>query len=174
MSSTNLSTKLETLLPHLFNPQTIPGEPYLRFQLTSEISGVISMDKVQETIVIPSSQITPIPNMKGSFIGLMNGHHSIFSVFDFAQLLNLSASYSSSQLLHLIIVRLPFKNNSNESLLGLSVQQILGLTRLSQDSLEPLTKNVPQELLPVISGYFLNHEKQIFSFDLEKIITACF
>uniref|UniRef100_UPI000D1E08D3 chemotaxis protein CheW n=1 Tax=Cyanothece sp. BG0011 TaxID=2082950 RepID=UPI000D1E08D3 len=146
MSSTNLSTKLETLLPHLFNPQTIPGEPYLRFQLTSEISGVISMEKVQETLVIPSSQITPIPNMKASFVGLINYHHSVFSVFDFAHLLNLSASYSSSQLLHLIIVRLPFKDNSTESFLGLSVQQILGLTRLSQDKVEMSTMDISKEL----------------------------
>ncbi|EAZ91466.1 chemotaxis protein CheW [Crocosphaera chwakensis] len=174
MSSTNLSTKLETLLPHLFNPQIIPGESYLRFQLTSEISGVISMEKVKETIVIPSSQITPIPNMKASFIGLINAHQSVFSVFDVAHLLNLSVSYSSSQLLHLIIVRLPFKDNSTEALLGLSVQQILGLTRLSQDSLENLTKDVPQELLPVTSGYFVDNHQSIFSFDLDKILSACF
>ncbi len=173
MSQTDLSTKLEQLLPHLFEAQDIPGEPYLRLQVTPEISGIISMEKVQETLVVPSSQITPIPNMKPSFMGLMNANNSVFSVFDLAHSLNLSTFQSSSQFLHIIIVRLSLNNAPIETLLGFSVQRILGLTRLSQDSLQTPTMGLPPCLTSFVSGCFFENNQQILSLDLNAITNAC-
>lgn len=175
MSETDLDLKLQQLLPHLFDSQYIQGqgEAYLRFQLTPTILGVLSMEQVQESLVVSSEKITPLPNMPESIIGLTNTHNCVFCVVDLANLLNLPLSELSTQTYHIIVVRLSLDNSPREWLLGLSVHRILGLTRLSSNCFDPPTEKIPKHLIPFLSGYFYENEQLMLALDLKSIINAC-
>ncbi|ACK72966.1 CheW protein [Gloeothece citriformis PCC 7424] len=173
MSQTDLVNKLEQLLPHLFNSQNVSGEPYLRFQLTPGTLAVVSMEQVQESLVIPTENITPIPNLPESVIGLTNIHNSVFCVVDLGNLLNISLSQLYPQAYHVIVIRLSLDDSPREWLLGLSVHRILGLTRLSSDCFQSPQEDIPKQLTPFLSGCFYENQERILAFDLKTIIQAC-
>ena len=63
MSSLTTTDRLQELLPQLFNTQKLEGDYYLRFQLTDEISGLINLKYVQESLTIKGDRITAVPNL---------------------------------------------------------------------------------------------------------------
>ena len=143
MSTTSTLVKLQELLPQLFQVTQLPGNPYLRCQLTPELNVLLSMDCLQESLLVSGEQITPIPNLPEFVVGLMNSRDRVFCAIDLAQLLGLpSPSLYSQRAYHLLVVRVsPFlaqrSGSEQELLLGLVVNRVQGLTRIASEEMQP-------------------------------------
>ena len=78
--------RLQHLLPQLFNPIQLEGEPFLRVQLTPEITAGFSLELVEEVQCIDLSRITPMPNMPQEVLGLIQLKGYVLWLVDLAQL----------------------------------------------------------------------------------------
>lgn len=175
MATTSSLSKLQTLLPELFQSTKLSGKRYLRFELTSKFSALIAMDYVQESLLVSAENITAIPNMAKSVMGLMNSRDRVFCVIDLAQLLEVSSLNSYSQNYHLIVIRIQptFLSEADlkkELLIGIAVNKIQGITRLPDEQIQvPLDDSHPI-LFPYLQGTFVNQEEELLILNMETII----
>jgi positive phototaxis protein PixI len=89
MTANTTLTRLQQLLPELFQPLVVTGDLYLRCQLTPEIPALLPMARVQEALLVPATAISPMPNLPAFTIGIMNARDRVFWVVDLGQLLGL-------------------------------------------------------------------------------------
>jgi positive phototaxis protein PixI len=184
MSTSTSITRLEQLLPQLFQGSSPEGKTYLRFQLTADIAAAISMDWVQESLLVGSEQISPLPNLPEAAIGIMSARNRIFCVFDLAQLLMLPSTLTSARQYHTIVVRanagnLPadsFQSDNNSALLeerelflGIAVDRIQGIARFTTDELQSPKSDFPAQLAPYLSGAVTEDDRQILILDIDSI-----
>lgn len=187
MSTSTSLAKLDQLLPQLFQGSSPEGKAYLRFQLTADIAAAISMDRVQESLLVGSEQISPLPNLPEAVIGIMSARNRIFCVVDLAQLLMLPSTLTLARQYHTIVVRansgnLPadsFQSDNNSALLeerelflGIAVDRIQGITRFTTDKLQSPKFNFPAQLVPYLSGAVTEDGHQLLILDIESISDA--
>jgi positive phototaxis protein PixI len=177
MTDISSLSRLQELLPQLFQATQLPGEPYLRCQLTSEFSALLSMAYVQESLLVPGEKITPLPNMPAFVVGLMNSRDRVFCAIDLAQLLELSSPLTYLQQYHIIVVRVSqFLDRSSETeqelLLGLVVHRIQGITRVMSDEMRSPQGDFPPSLTPYIKGCVVEKDQQLTILDTGAIATA--
>lgn len=128
------------------------GDAYLRFKI-GQVSALLSMKYVQETLILPSRRLTPMPNVSPCMVGLTNRRNRVMWVIDLAQLLGLSALDASSDQYMLILMQV------NSVSLGLAVHQVEGTARLEADSIQSPVGQVANSLLPYLQGYVLQQQK---------------
>jgi positive phototaxis protein PixI len=131
----------------------ITHEAYLKFQLGHQMPAVLSMKHVQETLILPSRRLTPMPNMPPCMVGLTNRRNRVIWVIDLAQLLGLSVLDISREQYMLILIQV------GSVLLGLAVDQVEGTARLASDDIQPPVGRVAASLIPYLQGYVL-HQRQ--------------
>ena len=166
-------SKLQELLPELFQANQLQGKPYLRAQLTSEMNVLLPMEFVQESLLVEEEQITPIPSMPPYFIGLMNSRDRIFGLIDLPLLLGLTDKITSSRrVYHTIVILVPKASDSEKELLfGFALHQIQGITRINFEHMESLAKeDLPDNLKPYIKGCVSEQDQEIALLDLRTII----
>lgn len=170
--TTSLS-RLQELLPQLFQTHQLPGDVYLRLQLTAEITALLSVEQVKESILTNAEQITPLPNLSDAVIGMMSSRNQVFCVIDLAQMLGFPSVTIAARRYHVIVLRLsPTLTESSpesESLLGIAVDRILGIARLTSDKLQSPMADFPASLTPYLRGCLLDGERQAFVLDLRSI-----
>ena len=71
MAGSTTTDRLKDLLPELFSDQDIEGHSCLRLKLNSELLVLIDLHHVQESLVVPSREITRLPNLPEYVLGLM-------------------------------------------------------------------------------------------------------
>ncbi|MGK7942621.1 MAG: chemotaxis protein CheW [Crocosphaera sp.] len=159
MSTTQTTSlaRLQELLPQLFETPQVEGEPYLRCQLTPEMSGLVSMEFIQESLLVPGEQITFIPNMPSFVMGLMTSRDRVFFVIDFPHLMGLSSPCPLLQTYQMIVLRIsPLMsqptNPDQELFLGLVVPRIQGVIRVMSQEKEAFPRDFSKNLLPFIQG----------------------
>lgn len=184
MSQTSSISRLQELLPQLFQSTQLPGDPYLRCQLTPEVNALLSMAYVQESLLVPGEQITPIPNMPPFAIGLMNSRDRVFFAIDLAQQLGLSSPLVYARQYHTIVIRVSqFLSqpsvSDRELLLGLVVNRVQGITRVISDEMRSRSGaahspqgDFPPSLTPYIRGFVLEKDQQLLVLDTGAIATA--
>lgn len=154
-STTSLS-RLQELLPQLFQSSQLTGQPYLRFIVAGGIGALLSMEHVQESLIVEAEQITPIPNMARSVLGLMNSRDQVFCVVNLPQLLGYPDIAGSQRRYRVIVVRVPRsdyqRSGKEEALLGLAVPQIQGVTRLQEEQLQTEISICPANLSPYVTA----------------------
>lgn len=182
----NISTlsRLQELLPQLFQSSQLPGNSYLRCKLIPEMSVLLSMEYVWESLLVSGEQITAIPNMSPSVVGLLNSRDRVFCVINLAQLLGLSSPSIQSRQYHVVIVRvsqllIQQSNSEQELLLGLIVNQIQGISRVMTEQLH-LVNNVTKEkwtqkdffdtITPYIKEYVIEKGQNLPVLDLKTIV----
>lgn len=150
-STTSLS-RLQELLPQLFQTTQLPGQPYLRFLLTEGMVALMSMEHVQESLIVPAEQITALPNMARSVLGLMSSREQVFCLVNLPQLLGYPAIVGIQRQYRVIVVRIPRSEYQTaadgDALLGLAVPQIQGVTRLNEEQLQTDIPLCPANLQP--------------------------
>ena len=173
-SSSSSLLRLQEFLPQLFQSQHLPGKPYLRFQLTSQITALFSMDKVKESLLVKAEQITPLPNLPASVMGIMSSRNHVFCVVDLAQFLMLPSIVTSSQRYHIIVVGTPQAPPALESelLLGVAVERIEGITRLTSDKLKSPLEDFPPSLTPYLQGCIENEKTIVL--DVPSLVDATY
>jgi positive phototaxis protein PixI len=178
MSATPLLARLQQLLPQMFKSEQLPGEPYIRFQLTPESEALLSMEWVRESLLVSNQQVTPIPNLPESFLGLLGSGERVFCLVDLAHLLKLPSSIFSSRHYQIIVIRvnnysqdLGLSNSSinSELFLGLVVHRIQGTIRLQPEDLQPFVGEDSSNLAPYLQGYFVEQETRLLVLDPHAI-----
>ncbi len=179
MASSTTTDRLKELLPELFSTQNIEGDSYLRLQLNSELLASIDLTQVQESLVVPSREITTIPNVPEYVLGLMTSRGEVFLAVDLAHLIGLTPEIVNSRQYQVIVVKTSFAdkaNNSaseqsdNPSFLGLVVKRILGVSRFIYDDFELLNKNIPTELDSFVYGSIKQQDHQYLVLDIKSLI----
>jgi positive phototaxis protein PixI len=176
--STSLS-RLEQILPQLFESSLPEGDAYLRFQLTADLTVSISMAQVQESLLVEVGNITPLPNMSESVIGIMSSRDRVFCVVDLAQLLLLPSTLASARKYHIIVIKVV--DNSlvdteieRESYLGFAVNYIQGITRIIPKKIQPSRNTFPVCLIDYIHGAVIESEQQLLILNIEAIAHAAY
>lgn len=175
MSETSSISRLQELLPQLFQSTNLPGDAYVRFQLTPEVAALISMAYVQESSLVSADSITPIPNMPPFTLGLMNSQERVFLAIDLAQLLGLSSPSGYARQYHIIVVRVSQlieteAASERELLLGLVVNRVEGMTRVMSDVIRSPQSDLPPTLTPYIQGCAVDKDLYLPIIDISSIV----
>lgn len=141
------------------------GDIYVRFQVEFQTSAVLSMEYVQEVIIVPVDRITPIPNMPECVIGLLNRRNRVLWVIDLAQLLNLQPVDTNVQQYHIIIIRV------GQVPLALIVQEVKGVTRFMPDCIQSSVALDASNITPYINGYILEQQETLLVMNAEAIVS---
>ncbi len=178
----SISAQLRELLPQLFTEKQIKGDRYLRFQINSEMTTLISIDDVRESLLMGRDKITPIPKMPPFVMGVINSRERVFLVIDLPLLLNLSPISNYAREYNVIVINasrfLP-KNKTSELWLGLAVDKIQGITRTEQQPIEDYPRSpspsVENTMLgKYIKGWVLVQNQPLAILDLAKIVQESF
>jgi positive phototaxis protein PixI len=175
MTTNTTLARLQQLLPQLFQPIEVIGDPYLRFQLTPEIPVLLSMERVQEAVVVPASSISPLPNLPAFSIGLMNARDRVFLVVDLAQLLGLSPLSTNPRNYQVIVIQLSemgVEASESTKYLGLAVQKVRGVARFEAGQMQSLTGDFPSCLAPHLLGSLGEAAERSLVLDANSIIKA--
>jgi positive phototaxis protein PixI len=165
-------TRLQQLLPELFNPIEVTGAPYLRFQLTPEIPALLSMEWVQEALLLSASSISPLPNMPDFSIGMVNARDRVFCVVDLAQLLGVATPLLNQREYQVIVVNMPDAASSvTDKLIGLAVSQVRGIARLTVAPAPPIDGEFPAILTPFLQGCLLVGDQRLVVLNATAIVT---
>lgn len=182
MSTSSSFSRLKELLPELFKPSQIPGDRYLRFQLTPKRSALISMTDVQESLLVSGSNITCIPNMSISVMGLMSSRDHVFCVIDLAHLIGIDSLSSYLQEYHVIVLNISkfvvkSESSSKELLLGIAVNQVEGITRVISEKIQypdaflfGESEDFLSRLNPYLKGCILAQEEPLLVFNTQAIV----
>lgn len=177
MSTSTPRSRLQELLPQMFQATELPGQPYLRFQLTAEIKALLSMEHVRESLLVPARQITPLPNMPETVIGLMSSRERVFCAIELDLLFGLRPSPVYSRQYHIVVLRVSQSSSQQSSseqelLLGIAVSSILGITRLISENLQLPRKDFASNLKSYLQGYVVEKEERLLVLDARSIINA--
>ena len=177
MSISTPASRVQEILPELFKASLTPGKPYLQFQLTETITALIPLEQVHESIIVEATEISLLPSMHESVMGIMSSRNHVFCVIDLAQLLMLRSTLISSRQYQIIVVRVSSNKTSPEvskrnSLLGIAVSHLQGITRLTEEKFQSPTVDFPSSLNPYLLGAVVAEEQQMLVLDPQAIATA--
>jgi positive phototaxis protein PixI len=188
MTTNTTLTRLQQLLPELFQPLVVTGDLYLRFQLTPEIPALLPMARVQEALLVPATAISPLPNLPDFTIGMMNARDRVFCVVDLSQLLGLSPIPTNPRDYQVVVIQLSAtepesiaerlqgridpSSSSGEPSLGLAVRRVRGFARFESQNLQLSAQDVPECLQPHLLGCFIEANEQILVLNPVTIATA--
>jgi twitching motility protein PilI len=162
MSSLTTTDRLKDLLPQLFNTQKLEGNYYLRFQITTEISALIDLKYVQESLTIDGEQITAVANLPEYVIGLMSSRNQVFLAIDLAHLIGFTPATVNLRQYQTIVVQIKSETNSVQSedinLFGFTVKRILGISRILSEQFSPVTAEVPEILRPFVQKFVVQQD----------------
>lgn len=165
--------RLQALLPDVFEPKTQTGQLYLQFRLGSQISAALPINSIVETLQVPASSVTPIPNMPASALGLIGNQGKVFWAIDLAFLLEIEQGPYRPRQYDMIIVEVPSTAQENHTLwLGLSVQQIQSTLRLNQDEIQTPSSQQSVHLISFLEGQLQQQDQDILLLDIEAIANA--
>lgn len=171
-------------LEELFEGSLAPGEAYIRFQIATEvqlspknnvrqkkkgisdISFLLSMEQVQESLLVEAERITPLPNMPESVIGMMNSNNHVFCVFDLAKLLKLHSQSIFYRRYQIIVLQ---TTSEKPICIGLSITHLQGIVRLTPEEIEFSLDSLPPSLIPYICGVAQLEERKTPILDFNSI-----
>ena len=157
-SNQSAASRIQDSLGDLFKGNFVAGTPHVKFQLTSDKSALLSMEQVEETLIVEAGQITLLPSMPRSVIGIMNSRDRVFCVFDLAQLLNLPSKIITPRKYQIIVVQTIAETPIQ---FGLAVSSLQGITRLATEQIDSATDGVDQQIAPYLSGVVQTDETTI-------------
>ena len=161
MSASSPASRIQAHLQELFQKNSVSGNPYIKFQLTPEITALLSMERVQETLIVEAVQITPLPSMPESVIGIMNSRDRVFCIFDLPRLLTLPYSSLTPRQYQIVVLQ---TNSETPIYLGLAVNNIQGIMRLTSEQIGSSTDAISPELVRYVSGV-VNSDTPVLEFD---------
>jgi twitching motility protein PilI len=132
-------------------PNQVIGDIYVKFQVETHTPAILSMEFVQEVLIVPVTRITPMPNMPECVLGLLNRRNRVLWAIDLAQVLNLQPVDANAQQYHIIIIRVA------QFPLALVVQEVKGITRFTPDCIQPPGVDAAN-IIPYLDGCILQQE----------------
>lgn len=147
-------------------PPTKPtGDRYLSFYLNRQTPALLLMEYAQEVIIVPTSRLSPMPNMPECVLGLLNRRNRVLWVVSLAQLLELPASESSDRQYQIIIIHV------EQVKLALVVQSVEGVRYFPYQNSQAPTE-LFASLAPYLSGCIAQGDETLIVLDAEKIASS--
>lgn len=156
-------------LAHLTKPKTNKknlGDAYLKFQFGKHSPAVLSMSQAQEVFILPVGRLTAMPNMPSYVMGLLNRRSKVLWVIDLAKMLDLPGIETNVQHYNSVII------NSGSVSLGVIVQAVEGVVRLTPESIQPPLGQVSSGLVPYLRGCVLLDTEILLVLDAETIMRS--
>lgn len=167
MSTSSPASRIQANLQELFEGKIASGDAYIKFKLTSKITALLSMNQVQESLIVEAAKITPLPSMPKSTIGMMNSRDRIFCIFDLTQLLNLPTVLNSPSQYQIIVLQ---TTGEPSILIGLAVMGLQGIIRLTSEQIQSANSDVVNSsLAPFVSGV-VQQEAKMMVLELANIL----
>lgn len=154
MSSLTTTDRLKELLPQLFNTQEFKGNNYLRFELTAEITALIDLQYVQESLTINNDEITVVPNLPEYVMGLMSSHNQVFLAIDLAHLMGFAPTTVNLRQYQAIVIQ----DTSQMNLWGFAVKRVLGISR--SEKFTSVNTEIPENLRPFVQKTVIESSSQ--------------
>lgn len=142
------------------------GDAYLKFQCGQQASAVLPMSQAQEVFVLPVGRLTAMPNMPPYVMGLLNRRSKVLWVIDLAKMLGLPGIETNVQHYNSVII------NSGSVSLGVIVQAVEGVVRLTPESIQPPIGQVSSGLVPYLRGCVLLEKEILLVLDAEAIVRS--
>ena len=168
MEIKSTAAKIQANLQELFEAKITSGDTYIRFRLNQNFLALLSMEQVEESLLVEAERITPLPGMPGSTVGIMSSRDRVFCVFDLAQTMKLPSTISTPRQYQVIVVR---TQSENTNFIGSAVDRFLGMNRLAQEQMTASTNAFPKQLSSFLTGA-TSEESPIPILNLPQIITA--
>ena len=167
--TSSAASRVQANVQDLFKGKLAPGYPYIKLQLTSEITALLSMEQVQGSLIVEAEEITPLPMMPKSVIGIMGSRDRVFCVFDLAQLLTVSSELIAPRQYQIIIVQ----TTSEEPIyIGFAVTQLQGIVRLTTEQIQLSLNAFPPQIAPYLCGGIQEEESMIPVLEFNRILQA--
>ena len=169
MGVSSPASKLHANVQDFFEVDLAPGDAYLRFKLTSDLTALLSMAQVEESLVVEAERITPVPNMPKAIIGMVSSRDQVFCVFDLAQALGLSSEGIAPQQYQIIVVQ---TNDEQPFHIGLAINRLYGVVRFTKENIQSSLQGVPPQIAPYLCGSV--HQNKVLSLviDCDRISAA--
>ena len=178
ISTSTPAAKVQEILPQLFEATLTPGKPYIQFQLTNKIAALLPLEQVQESMIVEAAEVSLLPSMHESVIGMMSSRNHVFCVIDLAQLFMLDTTLMSSRQYQIIVLRvstsknLPENSLNRNTLLGIAVHNLQGIIRLTEEKLQTPEGEIPESLNPYLRGAVITDERQMLILEPQAIAEA--
>lgn len=166
MPSTTSKTNALALRPNIPQKNKNQGETYLKFKLNQQTPALLAMSQAQEVILLPPNRLTSMPNMPPFVLGLMNRRSRAIWVINLAQMLGLNETLTTGQQYNVIIIR------NGSVYLGVVVQSVEGVIRLTQESIQSAQGQISSGLVPYLRGCTLSETEILLVLDAEGIIRS--
>ena len=140
-------------------------DAYLKLQLDRQTVAVLPMKYAQQVLVVPAKRISPIPNMPNPVLGLLNQRSHVYWVVDLPQMLGLQALDTVQQYYVAIA-------SSSNCPLGLGVQELKGIVRLSADAIQPPIGKISPSISSYLQGCVRQENEVLLILNAQAIIDA--
>jgi len=144
-------------------PRRAAGNAHLKFYLTEDMPAIFTMQHIQEVVVLPTQQLTPMPNMHPAMLGLMNRRSRVLWVADLARLIGLPYLDAMTQNYSLILIQV------GHVALGLAVHRLDGMLSLNRAAIQSPVGRVAAELTPYMRGCVRQDKEITMVLDVEAI-----
>ncbi|MDX2097422.1 MAG: chemotaxis protein CheW [Leptolyngbyaceae cyanobacterium bins.59] len=151
------------LLPPLTRPPKATGIPFLKLYLPPWTPILIPMEQAQEVLILPIAQLTCMPDMPPCVLGLINRRSRIFWLVDLGNLLGFAPLPPTLPHYRVTTVRV------GQTALGLAVQDIRGVVRVSPDQIQPIQGSIGEQLTPYLKGMVLQQDDVLLILNPEAI-----
>ncbi len=169
MGISSPASKLHENVQGFFEVNLAPGDAYLRFKLTSDLTALLSMEQVEESLVVENTLITPVPNVAKTVIGMVSSRDHVFCVFDLAQSLGLSADGIAPQQYQIIVMR---TNDEQPLYIGLAVNRLHGIVRYTKEQIQASLQAISPQIEPYLCGAVQQDNALWPVLDCNRISTA--
>jgi positive phototaxis protein PixI len=169
MKISSAAARIQANLQELFEAKLAPGDAYIRFQLTSDITALLSMEQVQESLIVEAEKITPLPNMPESVLGIMSSRNRVFCVFNLARLLNLPTPIISPRQYQVIVLQ---TTTEQPIYIGLAVNRLQGMMRLATEKIQSSVDGVFSDIASYFDGVIREKEIIIPVVNFDRILEA--
>src|ERR671932_1335148 len=161
-----MNTSALTRLPNQNTKKKNLGDSYLKFKFGQQTPAILSMSRAQEVVILPVGRLTPMPNMPPYVMGLLNRRSRVLWVIDLARMLGLPGVETNVQHYNLVII-----SNGSASI-GLIVQAVEGVVRLTPESIQTPLGQVSSSLVPYLRGCILQEQEILLVMDAEAIMRS--
>lgn len=140
--------------------QSQPSAPtqFLKFNLSSDMTGLLPVNQLAAVLKIESSKITAIPHLPGWVMGVYNWRGEVLWIVDIGLLLGGAYWHQQPQLSNqydILLLEKKSVKTIERCFLGLWVRQVEGIEPLSLDDIQSPT-DVSEALVPFLRGYWID------------------
>ncbi len=164
MPSTTNHPNALALIPNQPQKTKNQGETYLKFRLNQQTPALLAMSQAQEVILLPPNRLTSMPNMPPFVLGLMNRRSRALWVINLPQMLGLNETLTTVQQYNVVIIR------HDSVSLGLVVQTVEGVIRLSPEQIQSAQGQISSGLVPYLRGCTWSETEILLVLDAPGII----